>query len=143
MGAVGKHMDGRLDLGSTVDITVSGGGLGRNVEVRAEQEEHASSVLGSCVHECDGDTAVVWLLQRLGVVDLQHNVVILSQSKAHVLGQLGGLGVLGPGEHDLAAVLAHRVMGTVPGGSILCLDWDLALADDHVVSLVTRGNGFK
>ena len=143
MGAVGKHMDGRLDLGGTVDITMSGGGLGRDVEMRAEQEEHASSELGSCVHECDGDTAVVRLLQRLGVVDLKHNVVILSQSKANILGQLGGLGVLGPGEHDLAAVLAHGVVGAVPGGAILGLDRDLALADDHVVSLVTRRDGFK
>ena len=51
MGAVGKHMDGRLYLGSTVDITMGDRSLRGNVEVRAEQEEHASSVLGSCVHK--------------------------------------------------------------------------------------------
>jgi hypothetical protein len=33
--------------------------------------------------------------------------------KAHILGQHGGRGVLGPGEHDRAAAHAQRVMQAV------------------------------
>ena len=46
--------------------------------------------------------------------------------------------MFGPGEHDLGAVLAHGVMGTVPGRHELGLDGLLAPADDHVVRPVTR-----
>ena len=48
--------------------------------------------------------------------------------------------MFGPGEHDLGAVLAHGVVGAVPGGHVLGLDRGLAPRDDHVVRPVPRGD---
>ena len=93
-----------LDVCLTVDVPVDTGGVGRDVEVRPEEKEHARSVEGSLVHNRDGNTTVVRLPQRVSVVDLQHNVVLLLQLEPHITRQLRRLGVFSPGEHDLAAV---------------------------------------
>ena len=50
---------------------MGGGGLGRDGEVGAEQQEHARRVLGRQVHQVDRDTAIVLVRQGLGVVHLE------------------------------------------------------------------------
>ena len=126
-----------------VDIAVSGRGLRGDGQVGAEQEEHPRRVLGRRVDKHDGDAAMVRLLQGLGVVNLEHDEVIRLQLEPDIRGQLGGLGVLGPSEHDLGAILAHGVVGAVPGGSVLGLHRDFAPADDHVMGAVALGHGLE
>ena len=68
-----------------------------------------------------------------GIVDLQHQIVLWLEGEANIFWQLGGLGVLSPGKHDLALVVAHGMVLAVPRLPKLDLLWFPALAEDHVV----------
>ena len=144
VGAVGEHVDrgpghrytprgGEApQVGLAVDVAMDGGGVGGDGEVGAEQEEHARRVFGSFSSHGDGQAAVVIHLW-FGIVDLQHQEILWLEGEANIFWQLCGLGVLRPGEHDLALVVAHGVVLAVPRLPEVDLLWFPALAEDHVM----------
>ena len=132
-----------LDVCLTVDVAVDTGGVGGDVQVGPQQEEHPGCEGWSLVDDCDGDTTVVRLTDWVSVVDLQDNVVVLLQLEPDIARQFGWLSVFCPGKHDLRAVCAHGVVGAVPGRTEALLDGALTAADDHVVSPVAPGDGLE
>ena len=69
--AVGEDVDGAGDLGHAVDIAMDSRSVGRDAEVRPDQQVHSGGVLGRLVDKLEPDAAVVGRVQWVGVVDLE------------------------------------------------------------------------